>query len=46
MPHRDGLLLADLVDVVLRGRVDLLDSLCQNDISVQEGVNPTVSVSL
>jgi hypothetical protein len=27
LPHRDGLLLADLVDVVLCGRVDLLDSL-------------------
>jgi hypothetical protein len=27
LPHCDGLLLADLVDVVLCGRVDLLDSL-------------------
>jgi hypothetical protein len=27
LPHRDGLLLTDLVDVVLRGRVDLLNLL-------------------
>ena len=46
LPHRDGLLLTDLVDAVLRGRVDPLNLLFQGDISAPGGFNPTFSVLL
>lgn len=46
LPHRYGLLLTDLLDVVLRSRADLLNLLFQGNISVQGGLDPTSSVSL
>src|SRR5581483_5609382 len=46
LPHRDGLLLTNLVNVAECGCADLLDLLVEGDISAPGGFNPTLSVLL